>query len=87
MAKQTKSQVAFLLVVLCGIGLYNCNSAPKKQEATYDHDLAQRVETREAEFMQRRAEYIKEHGHVPQMNHPVKQSSVLIQNSHTESSF
>lgn len=87
-SKSDKKSLAFLLAVFCSVGLYNCTtSAPKQQEVAYDDDLAKRVEAREADFMQRRAEYIKEHGHNPQMNHPLKQSSVLIQNSHTESSF
>ena len=58
----TKRSLAFFLVVLCGIGFLNCKS---KEPSQADQDSITRAEQREADFMQRRAEYIKEYGHVP----------------------
>ena len=62
MTKSTKSQLAFLLVVLVGIGFLNCKGSPKQQQEA-DQDSIARAEQREREFMQRQAEYVKEHGH------------------------
>ena len=59
-SKSTKRSVAFFLVVLCGVGFLNCkpNTAPQA-----DQDSISRAEQREADFMQKRADYIKENGH------------------------
>ena len=56
----TKRSLAFFLVVLCGIGFLNCKS---KEPSQADQDSIARAEQREREFMQRQAEYVKEHGH------------------------
>jgi hypothetical protein len=61
MTKSTKSQLAFLLVVLVGIGFLNCKGSPKQQPL--DEQTYKSVEQREAEFMEKRAKYIEEHGH------------------------
>ena len=60
MTKQTKRSLAFFLVVLCGVGFLNCRSNDPSQA---DQDSISRAEQREADFMQRQAEYVKEHGH------------------------
>ena len=59
MNKNTKKSVAFFLVVLCGVSLLNCMS--NREQA--DQDSIVRAEQREADFMQKRADYIKENGH------------------------
>lgn len=55
-----KKSIAFFLVVLCGVGFLNCQS---KEPSQADQDSIVRAEQREAEFMQKRADYIKENGH------------------------
>jgi hypothetical protein len=70
----TKRSLAFFLVVLCGIGFLNCKS---KEPSQADQDSITRAEQREADFMQRRAEYIKEYGHVPPSE--MERGSTLIQ--------
>ena len=70
----TKRSLAFFLVVLCGISLLNCKS---KEPSQADQDSITRAEQREADFMQRRAEYIKEYGHVPPSE--MERGSTLIQ--------
>ena len=55
-----KKQLAFFLVVLCGVGFLNCKS---NREPQSDQDSITRAEKREAEFMQRQADYVAEHGH------------------------
>ena len=60
MSKSTKRSVAFFLVVLCGVGFLNCMS---NREPQADQDSIARAEKREADFMQKRAEYIKQNGH------------------------
>ena len=59
-SKATKRSVAFFLVVLCGVGFLNCKSNTEPQA---DQDSIVRAEKREADFMQKRAEYIKKNGH------------------------
>ena len=59
MNKNTKKSVAFFLVVLCGVSLLNCMS--NREQA--DQDSIVRAEQREADFMQKRAKYIEEHGY------------------------
>ena len=59
-SKSTKRSVAFFLVVLCGVSLINCMS---NREPQADQDSIVRAEKREADFMQKRAEYIKQNGH------------------------
>ncbi len=70
----TRRSLAFFLVVLCGIGFLNCKS---KEPSQADQDSITRAEQREADFMQRRAEYIKEYGHVPPSE--MERGSTLIQ--------
>ena len=60
MSSQTKKSLAFFLVVLCGVGVLNCKSSREPQA---DQDSILRAEQRERDFMQRQAEYVKEHGH------------------------
>lgn len=60
MSKSTKRSLAFFLVVLCGVGFLNCMSSKERQ---VDQESIARAEQREREFMQRQAEYVKEHGH------------------------
>ena len=75
-----KKSIAFFLVVLCGVGFLNCQS---KEPSQADQDRIVRAEQREAEFMQRRAEYIKEHGHT----HPSEMrngSALILKNSMDE---
>ena len=60
MSKSTKRSVAFFLVVLCGVGFLNCKS---KETSQADQDSIVRAEQREREFMQKKAEYIAEHGY------------------------
>jgi hypothetical protein len=57
--KNTKKSIAFFLVVLCGVSLLNCMSS--REQA--DQESIARAEQRERDFMQRQAEYVKEHGH------------------------
>ena len=56
----SKKSIAFFLVVLCGISLLNCKS---KEPSQADQDSITRAEQHEHAFMQRQAEYVKEHGH------------------------
>ncbi|MEG1531172.1 MAG: hypothetical protein RSC15_06055 [Lactococcus sp.] len=72
--KSTKRSLAFFLVVLCGVGFLNCKS---NREPQADQDSIARADQRERDFMQKRAEYIKEHGHV----HPseMQRGSALLQ--------
>ena len=56
----SKKSIAFFLVVLCGVSLINCMS---NREPQAEQDSISRAEQREREFMQRQAEYVKEHGH------------------------
>lgn len=77
MNKSTKKSLAFFLVVLCGVGLLNCKSSEVPQA---DQETIARVEQREAEFMQKRGDYIKEHGHA----HPSEMrngSALILKNS------
>ena len=60
MSSQTKKSLAFFLVVLCGVGFLNCRSNEPSQA---DQDSISRAEQREADFMEKRAKYIEEHGH------------------------
>jgi hypothetical protein len=60
MSKSIKRSVAFFLVILCGVGFLNCQSREPSQA---DQDSIARAEQREAEFMQKRADYVAEHGH------------------------
>ena len=60
MSKSTKRSVAFFLVVLCGVGFLNCMSSTESQA---DQDSIERAEQREADFMQRQADYVAENGH------------------------
>ena len=60
LSNSTKRSLAFFLVVLCGVGFLNCKS---KESSQADQDSIARAEQREREFMQRQAEYVKEHGH------------------------
>ena len=60
MSNSTKRSVAFFLVVLCGVSLLNCMS---NREPQADQDSIARAEKREADFMQKQAEYIKKNGH------------------------
>ena len=55
-----KKQLAFFLAALCGVGILNCKSNINPQ---VDQDSMARAEQREIEFMQRQAEYVKQHGH------------------------
>ena len=57
---QTKKSLVFFLVVLCGVSLLNCMS---NREPQGDQSSISNAEQREADFMQKRADYIKEHGH------------------------
>ena len=54
-----KKQLAFFLIVLCGVDFLNCKS---NREPQADQDSITRAEKREAEFMQRQADYVAEHG-------------------------
>ena len=74
LSNSTKRSLAFFLVVLCGVGFLNCKS---KEPSQADQDSITRAEQREADFMQRRAEYIKEYGHVPPSE--MERGSTLIQ--------
>ena len=65
MSSQTKKSLAFFLVVLCGVGFLNCKSNEPSQA---DQDSISRAEQRERDFMQRQAEYVKEHGHSKHYN-------------------
>lgn len=60
-----KKCIAFFLVVLCGVGFLNCKSNINPQ---VDQDSIARVEQREAKFMQKQAEYVKEQGHSKHYN-------------------
>ena len=55
-----KKSIAFFLVVLCGVGFLNCRS---KEPSQADQESIARAEQRERDFMQKQAEYVKEHGH------------------------
>lgn len=77
----TKRSLAFFLVVLCGIGFLNCKS---KEPSQADQDSITRAEQREAEFMQKRAEYIEKHGHPTRQEIQQKQSTVLIKGSSSD---
>ena len=81
MNKQTKKSIAFFLVVLCGVSLINCMS---NREPQADQDSITRAEQREAEFMQKRAEYIEKHGHPTRQEIQQKQSTVLIKGSSSD---
>jgi len=61
----SKKSIAFFLVVLCGISLLNCKS---KEPSQADQDSITRAEQHEHAFMQRQAEYVKEHGHSKHYN-------------------
>ncbi len=56
----SKKSIAFFLVVLRGVSLLNCIS---NREPQADQDSISKAEQREADFMRKRAEYIKENGH------------------------
>ena len=47
-----KKQLAFFLVVLCGIGFLNCKGSPKQQPL--DYQTYKTVQKREAEFRKKR---------------------------------
>ena len=59
MSKSAKRSVAFFLVVLCGVSLLNCMSNREQ----VDQESIARAEQRERDFMQKQAEYVKEHGY------------------------
>ena len=61
----SKKSIAFFLVVLCGISLLNCKS---KEPSQADQDSITTAEQHEHAFMQRQAEYVKEHGHSKHYN-------------------
>ena len=76
MNKNTKKSVAFFLVVLCGVSLLNC--MPKEKPISKeDQEAIARAEIRYKAFQERRAEYIREHGHVPP--HEMQNGYSLIQ--------
>lgn len=68
-----KKQLAFFLIVLCGVGFLNCKP---NRDSQADQESIARAQQREAEFMKKRADYIKEHGH----RHPseMRNGSALI---------
>jgi len=69
-----KKSVVFFLVVFCCVSVLGCK---KNQTPQADQDSIVRAEQREREFMQKRAEYIKKHGHVSPS--AMQRGSVLIQ--------
>ena len=59
MNKVIKKQITFFILLLCGVGLYNYKGIQPQQQPDKSIERAQQ---REAEFMQRKAEYIAKHG-------------------------
>ncbi|AYA67000.1 MULTISPECIES: hypothetical protein [Acinetobacter] len=59
MNKVLKKQIAFFILLLCGVGLYNYKAIQPQQQPD---ESIERAQQREAEFMQRKAEYIAKHG-------------------------
>ena len=74
MSNLVKKNLAFFLVVLCGVGFLNCKS---KEPSQAEQDSIARAEQREREFIQKRDAYIKEHGHVPSSE--MKLGTTLLQ--------
>lgn len=58
MTRSVKRQLSFFLIVLCGFITYNYIAARQVENT----DLNSRVQERERAFIQKRAEYIKNHG-------------------------
>lgn len=77
MNKVVKKQIAFLLVLVCGVGFYNYKATQPRQQPD---ESIQRAQQREAEFMQRRAEYIAKHGEPS----PAEQQMRLIMKLHKD---
>jgi len=75
--KVLKKQIAFFILILCSVGLYNYKATQPRQQPD---ESIQRAQQREAEFMQRRAEYIAKHGEPS----PAEQQMRLIMKLHKD---
>ena len=69
MSKGVKKQLSFFLIVLCGVIAYNY-MATRQIENTMANSS---VQERERAFMQKRAEYIKNHGETSMADQEIKQ--------------
>lgn len=58
MSRSIKKQLSFFLIVICGVGIYNYIATRQKQNNEVNVDVQQR----ERDFMEKRAEYINNHG-------------------------
>lgn len=69
MSRSVKRQLSFFLIVLCGVITYNY-IATRQVENT---EVNSNVQEREQAFMQKRAEYIKNHGETSIAEQEIKQ--------------
>ena len=69
MSKGVKKQLGFFLIVLCGVIAYNYVATRQIEHTVVNSS----VQERERAFMQKRAEYIKNHGETSIADQEIKQ--------------
>lgn len=69
MSRSVKRQLSFLLIVLCGVIAYNYVATRQIEHTVVNSS----VQERERAFMQKRAEYIKNHGETSMADQEIKQ--------------
>ena len=69
MSRSVKRQLSFFLIVLCGVIAYNYVATRQIEHTVVNSS----VQERERAFMQKRAEYIKNHGETSIADQEIKQ--------------
>ena len=69
MSRSVKRQLSFFLIVLCGVIAYNYVATRQIEHTVVNSS----VQERERAFMQKRAEYIKNHGETSMADQEIKQ--------------
>jgi hypothetical protein len=68
-SRSVKKQLSFFLIVLCGVISYNYVATRQIENTVVNSN----VQERERAFMQKRAEYIKNHGETSMADQEIKQ--------------
>lgn len=71
MSRSVKRQLSFFLIVLCGVIAYNYVATRQIEHTVVNSSVQERE--RERAFMQKRAEYIKNHGETSMADQEIKQ--------------
>ncbi len=68
MSRSVKRQLSFFLIVICGVSTYNYVATRQIEHTVVNSS----VQERERAFMQKRAEYIKNHGETSTADQEIK---------------